>query len=308
VSTSAQVSYQIWPLKITQVRFIQLGGVAVEAAGAGGVTERGLVARLGVVGGCGPECRRGELIAAVAPAVLVEVVREPVHRPARDVRWGGNCCASTSNGGEAYTPATNTWRALPAAPVQPRRAAMGAWTGKELVVAGGVTGEGSIGSPVKAVRSAAAYNPATRTWRKLPLMPAGTAVGGTAVWDGKEVLFLGVGTAFNSPSARGVAYNPATNRWRRLPAMPFARDGFAAVWTGRQALVWGGLTGAGVPPPHGEAFNPATNRWTALPASPLRGRADPTAVWTGRQMIVWGGDNKNGKSYTDGAAYTPGAP
>src|ERR1019366_9541780 len=62
--------------------FIRLGGVAVEAAGAGGVTERGLVARLGVVGGCGPECRRGELIAAVAPAVLVEVVREPVHRPA----------------------------------------------------------------------------------------------------------------------------------------------------------------------------------------------------------------------------------
>ena len=120
MSTSAQVSYQIWPLKITQVRFIQLGGVAVEAAGAGGVTERGLVARLGVVGGCGPECRRGELIAAVAPAVLVEVVREPVHRPARDVRL----------------PAAAVRRAGPAA-AGPGRAGADAGQGSGDAVAGG---------------------------------------------------------------------------------------------------------------------------------------------------------------------------
>ena len=216
------------------------------------------------------------------------------------ITWGGVCCLGTSNSGASYTPATNTWRDLPAAPLQPRRGAMGAWTGKELVVA---CGEGGIPpGPLTTFRDAAAYNPATRTWRKLPPMPV-RRWDGTAVWDGTEVLFIGTYRPGRLPSAGGLAYNPATNRWRQLPAMPFARDGFAAVWTSRQLLVWGGLTGAGVPPPHGEAYNPATNRWTALPGSPLRGRTSPATVWTGRQMIVWGGYN-----YTDGAAYTPGTP
>ena len=223
--------------------------------------------------------------------------------------FDGVCCLSESNTGAAYTPATNTWRPIPAAPFKVRRAAMGAWTGKEFVVAGGYCCP--LASHHTTFRDAAAYNPATRTWRKLPRMPARRA-GGTAVWDGKEVLFIGAyrpaGSGF-ALSARGLAYSPATNRWRWLPAMPFARTGFAAVWTGRQLLVWGGLTAAGVAPPHGEAYTPATNRWTALPASPLRGRPDPTAVWTGRRMIVWGGDNSaDNKTYTDGAAYTPARP
>jgi hypothetical protein len=52
----------------------------------------------------------------------------------------GVCCDGSSNGGVSYTPATNTWRDLPNAPLQRRRDARGAWTGKELVVAGGLTG------------------------------------------------------------------------------------------------------------------------------------------------------------------------
>jgi N-acetylneuraminic acid mutarotase len=227
--------------------------------------------------------------------------------------WGGVCCATTSNSGMIYTPATNTWQQLPAAPIEPRRGgAMGAWTGTELVVAGGESGQ--EGQQPTLLSSAAAYNPATGTWRNLPPMPVPTA-GATAVWDGTEVLFIAGNTAAQSPSAGGEAYNPATNTWRQLPAMPFTRADFAAVWTGTQVLVWGGVTGsspASPVPPHGEAYDPATNQWTALPEAPLAGRAFPTAVWTGSQMIVWGGYtasvNETGVSYTDGAAYTPGTP
>lgn len=139
--------------------------------------------------------------------------------------------------------------------------------------------------------------------------------GGTAVWDGKEVLFLGGDktSGGSQPVLRGMAYNPATNRWRMLPPMQFRRQGFAAVWTGHQVLVWGGLSGhAGswVIPPHGEAFNPATSRWAALPAAPLHGRMVAVAVWTGRRMIVWGGEipGKGGATFVDGAAFTPSAP
>ncbi len=158
---------------------------------------------------------------------------------------------------------------------------------------------------------AAAYNPATRTWRKLPPMPE-PRWGATAVWDGTEALFIG-GTLADArgPSADAVAFNPATGHWRRLPGMEFSRRGFAAVWTGRQALVWGGLTGSFQDqkiPPHGVAYDPAANRWSAMPMAPLRGRSNPTAVWTGRQMIVWGGTipgTQKNTPATDGAAYRP---
>jgi N-acetylneuraminic acid mutarotase len=213
----------------------------------------------------------------------------------RFLAWGGTCCEDTSHDGFAYNPASNTWRKLPTAPLSLRRDASGTWTGRELVVAGG--SRPPLSGPVIYFRDAAAYNPATGTWRKIAPMPRRQA-GATAVWDGKEILFIGGGR--QGLTSRGLAYNPATNRWRLLPAMAYPRSGFAAVWTGRQLLVWGGLTASRTPPPHGEAYTPSTNKWTALPASPLRGRAYPVAVWTGRRMIVWGGSGR-----TDGAVYTP---
>jgi hypothetical protein len=225
--------------------------------------------------------------------------------------WGGGCCGENSAEGAAYTPATDTWQKLPPAPLAGRHTSM-AWTGKELIIAGGNTTEG------KYFADAAAYNPSTRTWRRLPPMPEPRARA-TATWDGREVLVVGgSGTPSNvRPYVRlytdGVAYNPATNRWRHLPAMGDAgRIGHTAVWTGRQLLVWGGQTrraDAWVTPPHGVAYDPATNRWSGLPKSVLRGRSGHVAVWTGTQMLIWGGSASNPSGpdtfLRDGAAYTP---
>ena len=217
--------------------------------------------------------------------------------------WEASCCGRQVSKGAAYNPANGKWREFPS-PLSPRVGAIGAWTGRELVVAGGLSQPNGV--TVKAVRDAAAYNPVTRAWRKLAPMPLGRS-GATAVWDGKEILFLG-GKTGNRLATRGMAYNPATNRWRWLPKMAYPRSGFAAVWTGRHVLVWGGLTAAGTPPPHGEAFDPATSRWTALPPAPLHGRIVSAAVWTGRQMIVWGGYSVKGRTFLDGAAFSPRAP
>ncbi len=227
------------------------------------------------------------------------------------IMWGGGCCGGANSDGAAYTPAANTWRELPPSPLSPRYAA-GAWTGTEVIIAGGWhPTQSASGPPTPA--GAAAYNPTTRTWRTLPSMPQPRS-GATAVWDGTEALFLG-GTLANGhgPTASGVAFNPRTGQWRRLPRMEFSRSQFAAVWTGHQVLVWGGLTGpytAQAVPPHGVAYDPATNRWSALPQAPLRGRANPLAVWTGSQMIVWGGAFEGKLTTTaahDGAAYQPPA-
>ena len=75
---------------------VELGGVTVQAAGVGGITERGLVAGEGVVGRRGPEACRGDLALPVVPAVLVEVIREPVQRPARDAGRPSASCSSPS--------------------------------------------------------------------------------------------------------------------------------------------------------------------------------------------------------------------
>lgn len=222
------------------------------------------------------------------------------------IMWLGSCCGGGSDGAQAYNTATRTWHKLPAAPLETRAVASGTWTGKELIVAGGVTTEPS--GPERTLRDGAAYNPATGTWRKIAPMPAGRW-GAKAVWDGKEVLFIGgsIHAAGNGVrlATRGLAYNPASNRWRWLPTMQYPRSEFAAVWTGHQILIWGGLTAASIAPPHGEAYTPATGKWTAMPASPLRGRAEPVAVWTGRQMIIWGGWSSGGTFMANGAAFTP---
>ena len=221
--------------------------------------------------------------------------------------WGGGCCADALADGAAYTPAAGTWRALPPAPLAARYAS-GAWTGTEVIIAGGYS---PAADPVATFADAAAYNPVTRTWRKLPPMPEARS-DATAVWDGTEVLFIGGRRAgAGAPSADGVAFNPATGRWRHLPAMESGRTQFAAAWTGRRVLVWGGLTGSYPSrqvPPHGLAYDPAANQWLPMPMSPLRGRGDPTAVWTGHQLIVWGGVTPGAQQDTplsDGAAYQP---
>ena len=226
------------------------------------------------------------------------------------IQWGGGCCGDFSAGGSAYTPATNTWRNLPASPLSGRRAPASAWTGKELIIVGGYAEEPTGPRRVitdRVFADGAAYNPKTRRWRRLPSLPV-PRIGATAVWDGRQVLVVG-GTA-------GVArrllvdvfgYRPSTNRWQRLRPMPRGRDGHVAgvghvaVWTGSRLLVWGGWTvrdGRRVYPRTGLSFDPIGNRWSPLlPGSPLSGRVASMAVWTGRSMIVTG--------RSGAAAYTP---
>ena len=75
---------------------VELGGVTVQAASVGGITQRGLVAGEGVACRCGPEACRGELALPVLSAVLIEVIREPVQRPPGMSAWPSASCSSLS--------------------------------------------------------------------------------------------------------------------------------------------------------------------------------------------------------------------
>ena len=217
------------------------------------------------------------------------------------IGWGGGCCGDAFSDGVAYNPKTNRWRALAPTPLAGDQSPLGAWTGRELVLfVGNLNPDTGKPWPARLAR-AAAYNPATDTWRRIAPLPAPRG-GANAVWDGHEILVVD-GAAGRTAPRVGFAYNPATNRWRRLPPMESGRIGAAAVWSGSRLLLWGGTTrpGSNAVPRHGLAYDPRTNSWSPLPQAPLAGRAQPTAVWTGHSMVIWGGGTK-----TDGAAFTPG--
>ena len=190
-----------------------------------------------------------------------------------------------------------TWLRLPRAPI-PASVSASVWTGTETLFFGRVPDMkgGAITGGCHDV--AAAYTPATRSWRKLspPLANAGCFEGTeTAVWSGSEMLVWGnVHTA----------YSPVTNRWRPLPEPPLKWAGPSVnVWTGRQMIGWGGGC-CGDSVKDGLAYTPSTNSWEVLPPAPISGR-HATGTWTGTEMIIVGGADADGHSYADGAAYNP---
>jgi hypothetical protein len=161
------------------------------------------------------------------------------------------------------------------------------------------------GSILSSVNVAAAYDPRSNTWRRLPQGGrAGTFPPYRSVWTGKEMLVWGQGTR--------AAFNPRTNRWRRLPGSPLLtiHDGHGlVVWTGRDLIGWGGGC-CGDAFSDGVAYSPATNRWRALAPTPLAGSQRPIGAWTGRELIIFvGGLDPNGKAWparlARAAAYNP---
>jgi hypothetical protein len=224
------------------------------------------------------------------------------------IGWGGGCCGDSRSDGAAYDPSADSWRKLAESPLAPEQGAIGAWTGRELLLfVSGIDPASGKPWPARLAR-AAAYDPATDTWRRIaPLPERGLRFGGTAVWNGHELLVIGAG-----PLAQGaLAYDPGANRWRRLAPLPSGRVDPAAVWTGKRLLVWGLSPDPTAAHPGGFAYDPTTDRWSSLPPAPVRGSGQ-TVDWTGRQLILWGGvigtplgTSTPPRYLTSGAAFTP---
>jgi len=205
------------------------------------------------------------------------------------VGWGGGCCGDAFKDGAAFNPVTNSWRKLAPSPLAGSQSPLGVWTGRELVIFVGNIDPNGKPWPARLAR-AAAYNPATNTWRRIAPLPdeRGQA---NVVWDGKEVLVMDGGAGSEKLFRPVLAYNPATNTWRRLAPMPSTRIGAVAEWTGTRLLVWGGgggPEGSFFPRRNGFAYDPATNRWATLPNAPFAAQ-NAAAAWTGRSLFVWKG-------------------
>ena len=214
--------------------------------------------------------------------------------------WGGESCAGAScpnnraphlADGAAYNVANDAWRKLAASPLAGREAAATVWTGSEMLVWGGTTGQALLAD-------GAAYNPGEDTWRPLAGSPLSPRTASAATWTGREMVVWG-----GSEAADGAAYDPAADRWRPISPAPLAgRSAPVTAWTGREMVVW---SGSGLD--DGAAYDPAADRWRTIAPAPLQGRFAPATVWTGRELLVWGGDSEQTFVADDGAAYDPAA-
>jgi hypothetical protein len=172
-------------------------------------------------------------------------------------------------------PRPAAWQALPPAPIKARGLAdlTSVWTGKELIVS--AVKPGSDGTFIKSTDVAAAYDPATRTWRRLPAAPKmDDHCRRDAVWTGTEVLLWG---------CRQAAFDPHRNAWRMLPKAPTG-EGFVA-WTGHELIGWGGGC-CGDVWRGGSAYDPAGNSWRTLSQPPLAPSQRPLGAWTGHKLIL----------------------
>lgn len=160
--------------------------------------------------------------------------------------------------GARYDPRTDTWRPMSMAGAPELREDHHAiWTGREMIVWGGVRRDGADATR-RQLASGGAYDPATDTWRLLAAEDAPSArEDGVVVWTGREMLIWG-GQRDERPLADGARYLPDADRWCALPAdgAPVARRDHAGVWTGDALVIWGGRDTDGDFPATGAAYVP----------------------------------------------------
>ncbi len=210
-------------------------------------------------------------------------------------------CAESGPGcdspnGSATALANGRWSSFPGGPLSARSGETYAWTGKDLVVWGGITDQPApVGTLPKALSDGAAYDPVTRTWRRLPESPLTGRENASAVWTGSELIIWG-GDDLNDWGTggpvfgNGAGYRPTTNTWETLPPAPIEpRTGAAIIWTGHQVIVFGGRDSDGNYLADGALFDPASQTWSALPALPSKSGTpiSANAVWTGTELITW---------------------
>lgn len=162
------------------------------------------------------------------------------------------------NSGYAYSAASDSWRELAQAPLEPRGWHSAVWTGREMIVWGGVMSPCTT-SPCEAYPvDTAAYDPLTDRWRQIAQGPLSGRVDHSAVWTGEHMIVWG-----GSPPGGGLGYDdgalydPAADAWWELAQSPMeSRYRHAALWTGGEMIIWGGEGGGSGSFADGAVFRP----------------------------------------------------
>ncbi len=211
--------------------------------------------------------------------------------------WGGNPGTKTAFGnnefgdGAAYDPAADKWRPMARFPLAARFSARAVWSGKVLVVWGGVRAEDGEDAPPLA--DGAAYDPEADRWSVLPESPlAGRLSPLAAAIDGDVLISWG----FNRDPGQavdGARFDPEAKSWAKVAPVPstesawcFDLAGCVGVDAGSRVVFAG----------EGLVYDTPADRWAAVAPSPM---ADPfrdgkAMAWTGNRVVLWGGGRYTG--------------
>lgn len=234
------------------------------------------------------------------------------------ILWGG-CCGPAGRGSKApgaiYDLARDRWTPLEPGPLGNRSFHTAVWTGKEMILWGGLTGSvGTVGRAREVRADGAAYDRRSDSWRAIAPAPLSPRIYHVAVWTGKEMIVWGGSRPLRGERERllydGAAYDPESDSWRalaptRLLAAPRAilpagaEPDLKALWTGKEMIVWG--------PNGGARYDPDADSWERIPDPPSAAGvtyAGSSISWTGEELVVWGGSSGN-VFVADGAAYDP---
>jgi hypothetical protein len=210
--------------------------------------------------------------------------------------WGGFAAGRPFTDGGFYDSTTEQWRALPPAPLASDRGdAIGVWTGTEVVVINGISGN---------VKSAA-FNPVTFTWRALSDPPVDNAANATsrAVLMGNDIVLFSVFEDGAAPENQvAILDDLQSGHWSVAESPPVALGSSVDLVAAGPDVFVIGRTGDPIEcgALHTLVYTPAENSWEELPAGPASRLADPVTVWTGTELFVGGGGScTNGVAASD---------
>jgi hypothetical protein len=134
--------------------------------------------------------------------------------------WTGSAVIAVGIDGHviSFTPASDRWEVLSIDETHARIGATAVWSGSELLVAGGSDPRApTTPGQVSPLLGAVAFNPATRTWRTLPVPPGTDPLLGPSAWTGTEWIRVSASSEGQPAPTKVAAFDPTTNRWRTLP-------------------------------------------------------------------------------------------
>ena len=180
----------------------------------------------------------------------------------------------------AFDPDARRWHSLSSPPHEPGWGGAWAWTGSELIVAGG----GDVGD--SETHQAWALDPVRDAWRPLPDMPIAVNLA-DATWTGEEVVVVGSEidrrNHASTRTAVAAAYDPVGDSWRRLPDPPVSAQTSAVDTVDGRLVAWEGYS------PASAEYLPAEDRWRSIDTGGLEGsECYAQGAVVDLNLVTWG--------------------
>ncbi|MEV6304936.1 hypothetical protein AB0M02_36375 [Actinoplanes sp. NPDC051861] len=170
------------------------------------------------------------------------------------------------------------WSAAAASPLSPRTAALGLWTGREVLLIGGsdtppCPPNADCARDETPLPDGAAFDPATNRWRGIAAPPE-------PLLDGQGVV---VGETAYVLQDELFAYRVDRDEWTRAP-VPFG-EGYRLVAAGDRLVAFLGSEENNHGPDY--VYDAAAAKWDRLPADPLSPAFDRTMAWSGSELVLF---------------------